>query len=427
MHFNRFIHEALSSPWFLAPDQAVHYHAQLVQLLGSDKAVAETSDGIREKSQPTLAILGTSGAYKVLGNSSDFSGAQQGSIAVIPVDGPMMKNDNCGNAGTGTLAQWVNDAAANPNIIGIILSFDSPGGSVAGTETFSAAISAAKNIKPVLSFANDGMICSAAYWAASHSTEIMAGSKTSVIGSIGVYTSLVDYKAMYEKFGIKVEDIYSSLSANKNSDYRAWLEGNNQPTVDRLDKIASQFHNAVKSQRGSKITSKSSDPYAGGTYLAQDAVDNGLIDSIGSFNDAMIRITQLAQIKSQNSNTSAMKKISISTAFTSLMAFFNATPSAGQKDIEIEASQLEGLNTHLTSLNTKVSEQASEIATLTSSVATLTTERDELKATVAAYGVKPGATATNAIQEKTDGVEGAIENKVFEFAHEKEADALFGK
>src|SRR5690606_6943553 len=109
---------------------------------------------------------------------------------------------------------------------------------------------------------------------------IWASTPTSIIGSIGTMITLADMRPAMEKAGIKLHEIYASKSTKKNKTFHDALDGKYKPITEQLlDPFNEVFHNAVKESRGEKI--KDEDVFTGATYLAEQALENGLIDHIG--------------------------------------------------------------------------------------------------------------------------------------------------
>jgi protease-4 len=200
----------------------------------------------------------------------------------LPIHGAVMKNSqSCGPAGSLEKASIIKSAQGIDNIKAIILDIDSPGGMVDGTQTLVDAIKASD--KPVIAYIQDGMAASAAYWIASAADEIFASQKTDVIGSIGVYTTIADFKSYYETLGLKLTDVYSSRSTEKNGDYKEAIDGKPEKLVSKLDFIADEFISAVKENR--TINLSAGDPFKGATYFAEEAIAIGLIDGIKSIEE----------------------------------------------------------------------------------------------------------------------------------------------
>jgi len=247
-----------------------------------------------------LAAHGSSGFQ--VSSYKQFSDAPKGSVAVIPIVGPILKYGDICSAGSIDYADWVKEAAESQNIAAIILKIDSPGGMVDGTQTLVDAIKAAASEKPVVAFVDDGMMASAAMWIGSSAQEIYASQKTDCAGSIGVYTSIIDFKGYWESEGLKIHDIYAPESTEKNLGYKNALEGDYKLIETELSFIAQQFISAVKTNRTGKITSE--EIFKGAMYPADQAITLGLIDGIKSFEQTVLRASELAYNKNPNNSTS---------------------------------------------------------------------------------------------------------------------------
>lgn len=213
--------------------------------------------------------------------------AQKGDIAVIPVIGPLMKYSQfCGAMGMQSMEQWIKNADANPNIKGIILRIDSPGGTVSGTESLANVIKDTK--KPVVAFV-DEMMCSAAMWIGSACDEIISSLPNNEIGSIGVMISFADMQPYYEAQGIKFHKINADQSSDKNKIVQEALDGNyDNIKKEMLNPIADTFIATIKENRPNVKENQ----LTGKVFLAKD-VKGTLIDEIGNFEYAMERVLAL--------------------------------------------------------------------------------------------------------------------------------------
>jgi ClpP class serine protease len=218
--------------------------------------------------------------------------APRGSVAVTPVKGAVMKNDYCGSPGTQTLRQWMQQADEHPNISAHILYIDSPGGSADGTMDFSEAIKSLN--KPVVAF-SDGLMASAAYWIGSSARHIMASNTLNEIGSIGTYMTLTDWRGYDEKMGIKEIPVYATKSTEKNIEFRQAIDGNVEPLRKNLiDPFNEAFLASVTRNRRGKGLNKEM-TLKGQLHLTAQALEYGLIDSVGTFNDAIVLAQKLSR------------------------------------------------------------------------------------------------------------------------------------
>lgn len=230
---------------------------------------------------------------------NDMSKAPAGSIAVTPVKGVLMKDNYCGAPGQQTLSQWMHEADENPNVIGHILDTDTPGGSANGNMDFDNSVKSLN--KPVVAFVN-GMCASAGVWSVSGAKHIMAANSLCQVGSIGTYQTIQDWTGYDAANGIKEMDVYATASTKKNIEYRQAQEflatdgkkGSLDPLIAQIDVFNNAFMDAVQRNRYGKSLNK--DKTLNGQFMfAQDAIDCGLIDSIGSFAQAINKVNQLSK------------------------------------------------------------------------------------------------------------------------------------
>lgn len=201
-----------------------------------------------------------------------------GSTAVISIAGVMVKEAQYEDeTSTPVIAEAVAQAAGDPTVDSILLSIDSPGGSVAGLDELAQTIVAAKALKPVVAQSN-GLISSAAYYVASQADKIFA-KRMDMIGSIGTRMMLYDFSQMLANFGVRPVPIdtgaYKSLGAfgtEITEDQTSYLQG-------IVDSHQKEFAEVV--QRGRGFSAKSFAAVADGRlFLGEQALALGLIDAI---------------------------------------------------------------------------------------------------------------------------------------------------
>jgi protease-4 len=229
-----------------------------------------------------------------MSSGSNFKDAPAGSIAIIPIQGSMLKYGTRCSYGTTEIAAMMDEATASSKIAGIVLDIDSGGGSVDAIAPLLESISRAQaKGKPVVAYCD--LCASAAYYAACHCNEIIAANTiSSEFGSIGVMMSFIDYEKYYEKEGIKQHTIYSDLSTYKNAPLEAAKKGDYESIKkEQLNPIAARFQEAVKHQRNGKLNTSIEGILAGRVFYASDAKENGLIDSIGTMQTAITRVREI--------------------------------------------------------------------------------------------------------------------------------------
>ncbi len=265
--------------------------SQAGELAGLD--VKPEGHGLNLASGIAQVLAGRSGGA----SSANTSGSK---VAVIPVQGTVQKRGGYCSLGTKDLVASINAANRDPEISAIVLDVDSPGGQVDGTEEFAQAV--ALSTKPVVAYI-DGLGASAAYWIASQASYIYINSaSTGYAGSLGVLCMSINQSAFLEKQGVKVEILRSTRAVDKarlnpveemSDDVRTSVQAD-------LDQIGETFIAAVQQGRAGKLSTKE-DVFTGKVYRGADAKKHGLVDAIGSLQDAVNKAAQLAQTGGGNS------------------------------------------------------------------------------------------------------------------------------
>ena len=208
-----------------------------------------------------------------------YSVMERDGVAVIPVTGPLFRYANLftmisGASSYELIARDFTAALENPQIKGIILDIDSPGGEVNGVSELSNMVFAARGQKPVVAYAS-GDAASGAYWIASAADEIVV-SETSALGSIGVV-------GMYQgKSGKSAEavEIVSSQSPHKRLDPTT-DDGRSRLQV-RIDSMADVFIETIARNRNVSAENVQSHYGGGDVMIGAKAVSAGLADRVGS-------------------------------------------------------------------------------------------------------------------------------------------------
>ena len=433
-----------ASPWLISPAQAQQYLPMLQGLLEGRMptlAEARTLAEVRAAMQPVDYVQALTGgvAQPVAGGGSGKSAggsADQVNVRVISLSGPLLKDDQeCGPYGMATYARFIESAGQNPDIHALVLKIDSPGGQVYGTQTLADAV---KNCgMPVVALVSDGLMCSAAYWIGSAASAILATHETCEIGSIGVMASWADQQGKLEKDGYKFHEVYASQSTKKNADFAAARAGNYGPIQASLTAICDQFLGAVKANRGDRLDQKAATKagaFAGDTFSASEATELGLIDGLGSLQDAinlcadLVQEQRLATPATPNSSNKMGlfdKKATFGPAMQALVGAATITAEmATAANAELTAAGIVGaalitegsyqaLETASSSLAAMTQARDQAQATMkgmsdaltaagATDVAALVASRDEWKGKAEAYGELPGALPTSASKEKPD-------------------------
>lgn len=309
--------ELISRKWAMNAAYARAWYPYLLMMMSRSRSVEFGGEVIADKrdlsasrmeSKPRLARLAPGAAtIELLDEATTIEKAPAGTVAIIPISGPIIKEDTLSTIGTAAKAQFLQACYRASNIQGIVLKINSGGGEVDGTMHFANMVQ--QRSKPVVAFV-DGMAASAAYWIAMNADAILLNDATSEVGSIGVMMTFVDDRQYWEKMGIKWVDILADGSEDKNKGYFDALKGKVQTLKNEsLNPLREMFANAVIEARGGKIDLASENVLSGKMYFGaataagnKSAIETGLADGFGNLDASVSRVAQLAQSRKYNNS-----------------------------------------------------------------------------------------------------------------------------
>lgn len=186
MAFSSLYSAVLRGKWFIS-FRDVEANQILVNLLLERGVENEDITKLSDKSPIVVCAM----SETEMKTGHDFSDAPQDSVAIIGLQGSMLKYGSYCSYGTTEVAEMVNQAADSPKISGILLDIDSGGGSVDAIAPLVDAIQyAQKKKKCVVAYCD--LCASAAYYVACYCDEIIASNTiSSEFGSIGVMMSFL--------------------------------------------------------------------------------------------------------------------------------------------------------------------------------------------------------------------------------------------
>lgn len=333
----------------------------------------------------------------------------QKQIYVTSLRGVVLKHDAmCGPVGTRTIAQRLLAADRQENIIGHILVTESGGGLGAAVPELADAIASLD--KPIVAWV-DGMTASAAYYINSYCNHIMASRASDQVGCIGTLINLEGYPKFSKlQDGKIIARIYADGSDEKNEEYEAALEGNFKLIKERvLNPHNDKFKNDIKSNREKVLP----EHLRGRTYNASEVIGS-LVDSIGSFEDAIQKVIELSQYaldhdtdkKPNNSNT--MPELTNLNAIESIRDFALVDNQASfnmdqLKDMEQKLSEGATAAQRVTELEGQATKQTEEINALSITIQQRDTRITELETALQAATSNGAAGETASIIKPTDG------------------------
>lgn len=264
----------------------------------------------------------------------------EGSVAHLRLSGVMRMEDGLSSRGIRNLCNEIGLCNSNPNISGIILEINSGGGESIAGHFLNSTVKDSEI--PIIVWGH--FVGSAAVNGSAPADHIMLASNGAEIGSIGTMVSLdMEYIKWYKN---NFKDIYSNKSPGKNKWFREILKGNKKPLIEELNKNVEAFHNNVLEFRTLPKDTKE-ETLQGGMFIAQDGLDRGLADSIGTFHDAVDQLMNIVNGNSINNNKN-FNTMNFQKAYASLIAlvngFFNweLTINSSEQDVKQKFDSVAG-------------------------------------------------------------------------------------
>jgi protease-4 len=205
--------------------------------------------------------------------------------AVIKVSGILAKGVSpdaeklLGMVNIDFISSALDDALDDPNVMDVLIIFNSPGGSTTGVEELGRKIASTDIIKPVYGWVEQ-QACSSAYWLLSQ-CRILGMSPSASVGSVGVYAIIDDLSVSMKQAGVNKQ----AISAGK---YKL-LGANFKPLTDVerdiLQTDVSKTHEQFKSVIKSKRPFVNDEALEGLSYGGDLALKFGLVDYLCDYLD----------------------------------------------------------------------------------------------------------------------------------------------
>jgi len=210
--------------------------------------------------------------------------------AIIPIKGAISTEQSGGlfsSDGVSSIdtINLIERAKNDPNVKAVIFEIDSPGGSPVATDEISTAIKDLRNnnITTVAWIRETG--ASGAYWIASSNEHIVAN-RMSIVGSIGVIGSYIEWYGLMNKYNVTYKRLVSGEYKDTGTPYRPLSTAEDDLLQAKLDKLHEYFISAVAQNRNMTIDSVRT-LATGEIFLGVEAKDNGLIDELGGKEEAI--------------------------------------------------------------------------------------------------------------------------------------------
>jgi signal peptide peptidase SppA len=222
-------------------------------------------------------------------------------IAVIPIHGSLVKRSlgmeaASGLTSYGEIAAMLDAALADPQVSGILLDIDSPGGEASGSFELARRVREAAALKPVWAVANDAAY-SAAYAIAASAQRLFV-TETGGVGSIGVIALHVDQSVKDAKDGYHYTAITAGTHKNDYSPHEPLSDAAKTELKGEVDRLYAIFTEHVATVRGLDLGAVRATE--AGLFFGSNAVAQGLADGVQTLEATLIQFHQFLNARNHS-------------------------------------------------------------------------------------------------------------------------------
>jgi protease-4 len=241
-------------------------------------------------------------AHRRMLNGTDI---QAENVAVIVASGEITFGSPApGKIGSESTGGLLRQALNDDSVKAVVLRVDSPGGSSFASDIIAGEVAALQEAgKPVVA-SMSSLAASGGYWISVGADKIFASPAT-ITGSIGIFGMLPTYQRTLDAVGVGVDGVGSTIWTGEFRLDREMSEHAKQLFQIIIDDGYDDFISLVASYRG--MDKDAVDDIAQGrVWTGIDALHNGLIDELGSLDDAVAAAASLAGLEDGDYGTKSI-------------------------------------------------------------------------------------------------------------------------
>ncbi|NNK98002.1 MAG: signal peptide peptidase SppA [Xanthomonadales bacterium] len=215
-------------------------------------------------------------------------------IAIVVAEGEIVSGRHPnGRIGSISTSEQLRRIAQDENIKAVVLRINSPGGDAYAAEILRNEIQQVRDEGKTVVVSMGDVAASGGYWISMAADEVWASPAT-ITGSIGVYGMLPTFSGTLDKIGVHTDGFGTTDMAGK-----LRLDLPLDPGVRRVfqastEKVYRQFISLVKASRGFETLEEAHEFAQGRVWSGAQAIERGLIDKTGTFQDAIESSARIA-------------------------------------------------------------------------------------------------------------------------------------
>jgi len=207
-------------------------------------------------------------------------------IGLLEVNGVILQSES--------IVEVLEEYRDDSSIKAILVRINSPGGGVAASQEIYESLLACRAAGKIVVASMSSTAASGGYYIACAADTIVANPGTTT-GSIGVIISLADYSGLFSKLGLKYNTIKSGEFKDIGSSDRPMKSKERKVLQAFVDDAYQQFVAVVVEARN--LTEKRVLALADGRiYTGRQAHEEGLVDVLGTYDDAVELTSEMAGI-----------------------------------------------------------------------------------------------------------------------------------
>ncbi len=220
---------------------------------------------------------------------------QDENVAIVVAVGTILDgSQSSGTIGGDSTAALLRRALSDDSVKAVVLRIDSPGGSVFASEVIAHEVQALQAAgKPVVA-SMGSVAASGGYWIAVVTDKVIASPAT-VTGSIGVFGMFPTYQRTLEAVGVATDGVGSTPWVGQLRPDREMSASMKELFQLVINDTYDDFISGVADSRA--MDKQAVDSVAQGqVWTGVDALENGLVDELGTFEDAVSAAADLASL-----------------------------------------------------------------------------------------------------------------------------------
>ena len=284
-----------------------------------------------EKDEDYEAISILDYAENLATTTTDF---EQNKIAIVYAQGEIASGEgDVTTIGELSMRRSLQEARKDDDVKAIVLRMNSPGGNALTSDLIWREIEITKKVKPVV-VSMGTYAASGGYYIACNANKIFAEPST-ITGSIGVFGTLPNLTVAAKKFGINTVQVRTHENASEYSPFVPLDEKFKAFTLESVEHIYNVFVNRVAV--GRKMTFENVDAIAQGrVWSGADALKIGLVDQLGTMNDAIKYAAKLTKTEKFSTVDYPEYETDFKTIFSGLSPFASAQENLIKQEIGVE-------------------------------------------------------------------------------------------